>query len=329
MLPVSRLPLSELKEGMDMMYLWLLIGFVLLVKGADWFVDGSSSVAKLLKVPSVIIGLTIVAMGTSAPEAAVSITAGFTGNNEIAISNVLGSNIFNLMMVVGVCACIKAFQTDAMIMKRDFPISLGLTVLLGIWLMDGRISRIEGGILLILMLEYIILMVRSALKERKQEGAEPGAGDEKPPLPAWKSICFILLGLTSIILGGQLVVDNASQIAARFGLSETLIGLTIVAIGTSLPELVTSIVAAGKGESGLALGNVIGSNIFNIIFILGASAVLHPIATGVENMVDTIILLAVSVMIYVFGRTGKKVNRWEGLLSVLCYIGYTAYIIFR
>lgn len=314
-----------------MMYVWLLVGFFLLVKGADLFVDGSSSVAKLLKVPSVIIGLTIVAMGTSAPEAAVSITAGFTGNNEIAISNVLGSNLFNLMMVVGICACIKAFQTDSTIMKRDFPISLGLTVLLGIWLLDGRINRIEGGILVLLMLGYIMLMVRSALKTREQAqtASQESTEEEKPPMPAWKSIIFILLGLAAIILGGQLVVDNASRIAAQFGLSETLIGLTIVAIGTSLPELVTSIVAAGKGESGLALGNVIGSNIFNIIFILGASTLLHPIGTRMENLIDTLILLIVSIIIYVFGLTGKKVNRWEGLLCVLGYIGYTAYIILR
>lgn len=314
-----------------MMYVWLLIGFVLLIKGADWFVDGSSSVARLLKVPSVIIGLTIVAMGTSAPEAAVSITAGFTGNNEIAISNILGSNIFNLMMVVGICAMVKAFQTDERIMKRDFPISLGLTVLLGICLADGRMSRLEGGILLLFLAGYLVSMIYSALTSRRQESSneEDAAEMEKQPMSAGKSILFILLGLAAIILGGQLVVDNASQIAAQFGLSETLIGLTIVAIGTSLPELVTSIVAAGKGESGLALGNVIGSNIFNIVFILGASTLLHPIDAGVENMIDTIILLLVSIIIYVFGLTGKQVNRWEGLLCVLGYIGYTAYIIIR
>lgn len=313
-----------------MMYVWLLVGFFLLVKGADWFVDGSSSVARLLKVPSVIIGLTIVAMGTSAPEAAVSITAGFTGNNEISISNVLGSNIFNLMMVVGVCAMIRAFQTERTILKRDFPISIGLAVLLGIWLLDGRITRIEGGILLVLMVGYIVLMVQSALRDRKQakeEGAD--GGDEKKIMPAWKSILFILIGLAAIIAGGQLVVNSASQIAAQFGLSETLIGLTIVAIGTSLPELVTSIVAAGKGESGLALGNVIGSNIFNVVFILGASTLLNPIGTEMENMIDTMILFGTSAIIYIFCLTGKKVNRWEGLLCVLGYIGYTAYIIMR
>lgn len=314
-----------------MMYVWLLIGFVLLIKGADWFVDGSSSVAKLLKVPSVIIGLTIVAMGTSAPEAAVSITAGFTGNNEIAISNILGSNIFNLMMVVGICAMIKAFQTDAMIMKRDFPISLGLTVLLGICQADGRISRLEGGILLLFLAGYIVSMLHSALQSRRQETSNTDAtvGEEKQPMSAGKSILFIIIGLAAVILGGQLVVKYASQIAAQFGLSETLIGLTIVAIGTSLPELVTSIVAAGKGESGLALGNVIGSNIFNIVFILGASALLHPITAGIENMIDTVILLVVSAIIFIFGLTGKQVNRWEGLLCVLGYIGYTAYIIIR
>lgn len=314
-----------------MMYVWLLIGFVLLIKGADWFVDGSSSVAKLLKVPSVIIGLTIVAMGTSAPEAAVSITAGFTGNNEIAISNILGSNIFNLMMVVGICAMIKAFQTDAMIMKRDFPISLGLTVLLGICQADGRISRLEGGILLLFLAGYIVSMLHSALQSRRQETSNTDAtvGEEKQLMSAGKSILFIIIGLAAVILGGQLVVKYASQIAAQFGLSETLIGLTIVAIGTSLPELVTSIVAAGKGESGLALGNVIGSNIFNIVFILGASALLHPITAGIENMIDTVILLVVSAIIFIFGLTGKQVNRWEGLLCVLGYIGYTAYIIIR
>lgn len=313
-----------------MMYVWLLVGFVLLVKGADLFVDGSSSVARLLKVPSVIIGLTIVALGTSAPEAAVSITAGFTHNNEIAISNILGSNIFNLMMVVGICAVIKAFQTDKMIMKRDFPISLGLTVLLGIFLLNGQLSRIEGGILVLLMIGYMFLMVRAALKDRKLAKAVEEESEETiKPLPAWKSILFIVIGLASIILGGQLVVTNASLIATRFGLSENLIGLTIVAIGTSLPELVTSIVAAGKGESGLALGNVIGSNIFNILFILGISTLLNPIGTGIENMIDICILFVVSSVIFLFGLTGKKVNRWEGLLCVCGYIGYTVYLIMR
>lgn len=313
-----------------MMYVWLLVGFVLLVKGADLFVDGSSSVARLLKVPSVIIGLTIVAQGTSAPEAAVSITAGFTHNNEIAISNILGSNIFNLMMVVGICAVIKAFQTDKMIMKRDFPISLGLTVLLGIFLLNGQLSRIEGGILVLLMIGYMFLMVRAALKDRKLAKAVEEESEETiKPLPAWKSILFIVIGLASIILGGQLVVTNASLIATRFGLSENLIGLTIVAIGTSLPELVTSIVAAGKGESGLALGNVIGSNIFNILFILGISTLLNPIGTGIENMIDICILFVVSSVIFLFGLTGKKVNRWEGLLCVCGYIGYTVYLIMR
>lgn len=319
-----------------MMYVFLLVGFFLLVKGADLFVDGSSSVARLLKVPSVIIGLTIVALGTSAPEAAVSITAGFTKNNEIAISNVLGSNLFNLMMVVGICAIIKTFQTDKMIMKRDFPICISLTLLLGIFQLDGAISRIEGGVFFLLLIGYIVLMVKSALKDRKlaeknsqEDTTENETEESGKKMSAWKSILFILIGLAAIILGGNLVVNNASKIAAQFGLSETLIGLTIVAIGTSLPELVTSIVAAGKGESGLALGNVIGSNIFNIIFILGISTMLNPIGTGMENIIDTGILIGVSLIIYIFGLTGKKVNRWEGILCVLGYIGYTGYIILR
>lgn len=309
----------------------LLLGFVLLVKGADMFVDGSSSVARLLKIPAVIIGLTIVAMGTSAPEAAVSITAGFTGNNEIAISNVLGSNLFNLMGVVGTCAIIKAFDTDSTIMKRDYPINLGLTILLAIFLVGGVIARWEGAILLVLMVGYIALMLRAALKDRKAKAAEDNKEEEeeKKPMPAWKSIIFIIIGLAGVILGGQLVVNNASAIASKFGLSENLIGLTIVAIGTSLPELVTSVVAARKGESGLALGNVIGSNIFNILFILGASSVLNPITITNENIIDIAILFAVSAIIFIFGLTGKKIHRWEGILCVLGYVGYTAYIIMR
>lgn len=306
-----------------MMYVWLIVGFVFLIKGADLFVEGSSSIAKLLKVPSVVIGLTIVALGTSAPEAAVSITAGIAGSNEIAISNIIGSNAFNLLMVVGVCAIIKEFSVDLDILKRDFPINIGVTVLLLIFLTDFNISRLEGIILFALLVVYIVYMIISAYKSRKTEGKEI-----KTMSPV-KSILAVLVGIAAVIFGGDLVVDNASLIAASFGLSQTLIGLTIVAIGTSLPELVTSVVAAGKGESGLALGNVVGSNLFNIMFILGMSSAISPIEAATESLVDVVILLVFTVIVYLFCKSEKKVRRSEGIFCVLAYAAFTAYIILR
>lgn len=306
-----------------MMYLLLIIGFVLLIKGADMFVDGSSSIASLLKVPGVVIGLTIVALGTSAPEAAVSITAGFTGNNDIAISNIVGSNMFNLLSVVGVCAAIKAFTSDEDILKRDFPVCIALTVLLFLFMLDGKISRIDGVIFVILLAIYIFIMVRSALKNPVE------ADEEIKVMSPLKSILFCLIGVAAIIGGGQLVVDSASKIAATFGMSQTLIGLTIIAIGTSLPELVTSIVAAGKGQSGMALGNVVGSSILNIIFILGFSSALNAIAVVPEVLIDGAILIAVNVIVFIFCKTKKRVDRWEGIVCVLMYCAYTAYIIMR
>ena len=289
-----------------MEYLLLLIGFVLLIKGADFFVEGSSSLAKILKVPSVIIGLTIVAMGTSAPEASVSINAALSGSNDIAISNVVGSNIFNGLVVVGICAFIAGFSTNRDILKRDMPVNIIITAILCFMFIDGRLSRIEGIILLAGMAAYITCMIISALKNREE------AEDCKiMPLP--KSLLYIAGGI----------------IAANFGVSQNFIGLTIVAIGTSLPELVTSIVATRKGDSGLALGNAIGSNIFNILFILGMSAAIQPLHVLSESLIDCIILLASGIVLFLFAFTKKTMSRWEGAACILMYVGYTAYLFVR
>ena len=305
-----------------MEYLLLLIGFVLLIKGADFFVDGSSSLARIMKVPSVIIGLTIVAMGTSAPEASVSINAALAGSNDIAISNVIGSNLFNGLVVVGVCAFMAGFKTNPEILKRDMPLNIIVTAILCIMLLDRHINRIEGIILLIGMAVYIATMVISALKNRE-------AADECKILSLPKSLIFIIGGLIAVIFGGTLVVDNACLIAKDFGVSENFIGLTIIAIGTSLPELVTSITATRKGDSGLALGNAIGSNLFNILFILGMSATICPLNVLSESIIDCIILLVSAVILYVFARTKKTMNRWEGIVCVFLYVGYTAYLLIR
>lgn len=305
-----------------MEYLLLLIGFVLLIKGADFFVDGSSSLARIMKVPSVIIGLTIVAMGTSAPEASVSVNAALAGSNDIAISNVIGSNFFNGLVVVGVCAFMAGFKTNPEILKRDMPLNIIVTAILCIMLLDRHINHIEGIILLISMAVYIAVMVISALKNRE-------TADECKILSLPKSLIFIIGGLIAVIFGGTLVVDNACLIAKDFGVSENFIGLTIIAIGTSLPELVTSITATRKGDSGLALGNAIGSNLFNILFILGMSATICPLNVLSESIIDCIILLVSAVILYVFARTKKTMNRWEGIVCVFLYVGYTAYLLIR
>lgn len=306
-----------------MMYIWLVVGFFLLVKGADLFVEGSCSVARALKVPSVVIGLTIVAMGTSAPEASVSITAGLAGNNDIALGNIVGSNMFNLLVVIGACAVIHSFEADREIMKRDLPINILVSLVLLAFVVDGRISRIEGMIFLLGMIAYMVAVVISAIKNRTE------ADEEMEVYGPLKTLAYILVGIGAIILGGNLVVDSACDIAEFFGMTQNLIALTIVAVGTSLPELVTSITAARKGESGLALGNAVGSSLFNILFILGASSALSPIAASKQNLIDAGMLLVISALIGVCCYTKKRVTRLEGAACILLYAAYIAYAVVR
>ena len=304
-------------------YILLILGFILLIKGADLFVDGSSSIAKLLRIPAAVIGLTIVAFGTSAPELSVSCSAALAGQNEIAISNVLGSNIFNLMVVTGACAAISA------ILKREFPFSIVAAALLLIFSLFGfgrlNIGRLEGLTLLVLFVLFVAIQVRDALKSRSENAEDP----MEEVLSPLKSIVFVVIGCIMIIYGGNFVVDSASEIAANFGLSETLIGLTVVAFGTSLPELVTSIVASRKGENDLAIGNVVGSNIFNILMILGISTSIHPVALQPSAVYDCIILIIFSILVLFFCWSKKRLARGEGIFMIILYAFYTAYIILR
>lgn len=315
--------------------LFLVIGFVFLVKGADIFVEGSSSIAKKFKVPSIIIGLTIVAMGTSLPEAAVSVTASLADKNALAVSNVIGSNIFNLMMVIGVCAIMTPVAVNKATLKRDFPFSVICAILLLALGVIGPMSlgHADGAIFLILFAGFIGLMIRSAMKASKEGNAiaseEIEAAEEIQIMPVWKSLLFIVIGAVGIILGGDVVVDSASNIAAKFGMSQTLIGLTIVSVGTSLPELVTSIVAARKNEVDMALGNAIGSNVFNILFVLGIAGAISPMAFLNENVIDIVILLVFSLIVWLFAWTKKEIKRGEGLIMVLLYVLYVVYICMR
>ena len=327
---VFLLPQRPNERGIFMMYLLLIVGFVFLIKGADLFVEGAGSLAHSLKIPSIIIGLTVIAMGTSAPETAVSISSSLQGANEIAVGNVVGSNLFNLLVVVGVCSILHPIKITKEITKRDFPFSILATVALGIALVisgSPTVSRFDGICFLVIFAIYIFMLVRSAMASRKNSTNEEVV-IHNHSVPA--SLLFVAIGLAGVIIGGNLVVDNATLIAKAFGMSQTLIGLTIVAIGTSLPELVTSIVASKKGENDMALGNVIGSNIFNLLLVLGVAGTVSPIhLPNMESVIDCVILLVVSLLVFFIIKRTSIVGKKTGALMVLIYVVYTIYIFYR
>ena len=313
-------------------FVMLVIGFVLLVWGADKFVEGASALARKMGVSPLLVGLTIVAFGTSMPELAVSVTAALRGANEIAVGNVVGSNIFNLLVVAGLSAVICPLVMDKMLLRRDWPLSIFAAVLLLVAIApDHVIARWEGAVLLVIFAVILSRQIKAALNDRAQlaaaeaEAAEEAAEMTKSPVMIWVNI---VLGLACIVLSGQLAVNGATGIARMFGLSETLIGLTIVAIGTSLPELVTSIVAARKGQNEIAMGNVIGSNLFNILLILGVSAVITPIPVQATSIIDCLFLITISVVFYLPARKGK-LGRLPGAVMAAMYVAYTAYLIMR
>lgn len=312
-------------------YVLLILGFFLLIKGADCFVEGSSSVAKLLHIPSTIIGLTVVAFGTSMPEASVSVSAALQKHNSLAVSNVLGSNIFNLLIVLGTCAVISRLPVKKTILKKELPFSIFITVLLMAFILfqDKTLTRMGGLVLLALFVLFLLFTCRDAMKARSAALEANEKPEDYKVLSPLLSAVYIIVGLAAIILGGNLVVESASAIAKTFGLSETFIGLTIVAMGTSLPELVTSIVAATKGENGIAIGNVVGSNIFNILLILGISAAITPIPITTETVYDIVILLAASLYTLFTAWKGKSINRLEGAGMLAIYAAFAVYITIR
>lgn len=314
----------------------LIIGFILLIKGADFFVEGASSVAKMLKVSSLIIGMTIVAMGTSLPETSVSIAASMNNQNTLAVSNVVGSNIFNLMVVLGVCAVITELKVSKDVLKRDYPFSVLCAILLLVAGVIGMtLGRMDGIIFLVIFAVFIFYLIKSALDARKsgeiseKEREMNEEMEEMEDLPVWKCILYIIGGAIAIKYGGDWVVDSASVIATSFGISATLVGLTICSVGTSLPELVTSIVAARKNELDMAVGNVVGSNVFNILMVLGIAATVSPIAFLTENIIDIVVLLVFSLITWVLCVTQKKLSKKEGILMLVLYTIYLVYICIR
>ena len=316
-----------------MSYIILIIGFVLLIKGADYFVDGSSAIAKKVGIPSVIVGLTLVSLGTSAPELAVSVISSIQGNNGITLGNVIGSNLFNSLVVLGVSAMIVPLVIKKKDTKRDFSVNIFSTILVVVltlvgFLLGGKvISRLDGIILLICTLIYMVILIFQSKGNNSEEISEI------EDIKLSTKIILSIIGVAGITIGGQLVVNSSKEIATTFGISDKLIGLTIVAIGTSLPELVTSVVAILKGEDDIALGNILGSNTFNLLLILGTASAINPIKVSTSLFIDLAVLLVVTLfigaLVFINKKEEKTISRKEGFLLIMVYIVYTVYVIIR
>ena len=301
----------------------LVIGFVMLIKGADWFVDGAASLAGKFGIPQIVIGLTIVAMGTSAPEAAVSISAALQGNAGITVGNVVGSNIMNVLVILGLASVIIPIAVKKSTIKYEIPFTIIVTAILavlGLW--DNKISHLEGGImwvLFILYLGYLFLMTKKGEAETEEV--------ESKLDKVWKMIIFILIGGVLIVWGSDVTVDAATNIAKFFHMSDQLIGLTIVALGTSLPELITSVTAAKKGSADIAIGNIVGSNIFNILFVVGTTALITPVVYAQSFLVDSIVAVATMVLLLLLLlNKDRKLKRWGGAILLVGYVAYFVYL---
>lgn len=307
--------------------LLLIVGFVLLIKGADFFVDGASGIADRFGIPQIVIGLTIVAFGTSAPEAAVSITAGLQGSTGIAIGNALGSNMLNILIILGITSCIIPLTVQKNTLKFEIPFVIFITaVLVALGAFLGELGLVSGLVLIALFVLFFVYLIRTSKSGNNggEEGEEP-----KKKKPVWLLILMTIGGLVAIVFGSDFTVDGATVIAKTFGMSDRLIGLTIVALGTSLPELVTSIIAGRKGNSDIAVGNIVGSNIFNILFVLGVTALICPIPYESKFIIDGIIAVGAAVLLLLCIALDKerKIRRWGGITMLVCYAGYFAYLI--
>ena len=315
-----------------MSFIVLIIGFFFLIKGADLFVEGSASIARRFNVPAMVIGLTIVAMGTSAPEAAVSITSSLAGQNDMSVANVVGSNFFNILIVLGFSSILNRLPVQDNTIKKDTPFLLLISGLLLLFGLNFNINRMEGIIFLIFFAYFLIATIKSAKNIDNDVSTETATTAELEFVnesPIMKTILLSVIGIIGIILGGDMVVDSATNIATSFGMSENLVGLTIVAVGTSLPEFVTSVVAVKKGETEIAIGNVIGSNIFNILFVLGLATIISPITISMFALIDIIFMIAITVLLYLFMKKNNSLNKIQGYLFIIIYIVYMAYTIMR
>lgn len=301
----------------------LIIGFLLLIKGADFFVAGAAGIADRFHIPQIVIGLTIVAFGTSAPEAAISIAAGLKGATGISIGNVVGSNILNILLILGITACIVPLRVEKHTVKYEIPFTIFITILLVVLGGTmGKLGFVTGCLLWALFLLFLGYLYRIS-KVKPEEETEDCPHKKQP---VWMLLVVTVLGLIAIIVGSDLTVDSASDIAALLGMSDRLIGLTIVAFGTSLPELVTSVTAARKNRVDIAVGNIIGSNIFNILFVLGTTCLVAPVPYASKFVIDGIVCIGAVVLLLLCVAKTKELRRWGGVLFLACYAGYFAYL---
>lgn len=308
--------------GILIQLLLLIAGFIMLVKGADWFVDGAAGIAEKFGIPHLVIGLTIVAMGTSAPEAAVSITAALKGNAGITIGNIVGSNILNILIILGIASVITSIAVQKSTVKVEIPYMLLITLLLlGLGYTGNEIVLWEGIVLWAAFILYLAYLFWMAKKDKTE------APEDTEQQPVWKLILLVVIGLVLIMIGSDFAVDAATAIAKIVGLSERFIGLTIVALGTSLPELVTSVSAARKGEADIAIGNIVGSNIFNILFVVGTTALITPVVFEAKFVIDTLIAVAAGVLLWLCVFKDKKLSRAGGILMLIGYAAYFIYLI--
>lgn len=297
--------------------LFIVIGIVLVLWGADRLTDGAVAVAEKMKMPQIVIGLTIVAMGTSMPEFCVSLISALKGTSDLAVGNIVGSNIFNTLLIVGVSALVAPMSIMKTTVRKDIPFALVASALLLIMCLDGDISRIDAAILFVMFLIFMYITLRGA----KAQGTDVEE-KEKKPMATWLSVVWILVGLACLIGGSNLFVDGATAVATKLGVSKAVIGLTIVAGGTSLPELATSVVSARKGNSGIAIGNVLGSNVFNILAILGLTGVISPMTLKGITMTDLSMMVISIILIWLFSFTKYKIERWEGAILTAVFVGY-------
>lgn len=303
--------------------LLLAIGFVLLVKGADWFVEGASGVADKFGIPQLVIGLTIVAMGTSAPEAAVSITAAMKGNAEITVGNIVGSNILNIWIILGIASVITSIAVAKTTIRYEIPILLGATLLLlGCGYTGGTINLVEGILMWVCFIGYLAYMFVMCKK-----GEIQAEEIETTDSPIWKLLLQGVVGLGLVVWGSDVTVDAATSLAEMFGMSERFIGLTIVALGTSLPELFTSVIAARKGKADIAIGNIVGSNIFNILFVVGTSALIIPVVFASNFIIDCVVAILAGIILWACVFRKKKLTRPHGIFMLVCYLIYFLYLL--
>lgn len=319
--------------------LLLLIGLALILAGANFLTDGSAALAQRFRVPEFIIGLTIVAVGTSTPELVVSVLSAIAGKSDVAIGNVVGSNIFNVFLILGVCALIRPMPLTAGNIRRDIPFGVATSLLLILamdsWFRAGaadRIGRLDGVLMLVIYLLLMTYTIRSTGRIAAPASSDTAGNaptDARRPMAGWLMAVMILGGLAGLIFGGEMFLDNATALARRMGISESVIAITLVAGGTSLPELASSVVSLVKGKSDMALGNVIGSNIANILLILGLSATIHPLTMGGITLVDLLVVLLSSVLLFLAAFTFRRraVDRWEGALFLVIYALYIAHLI--